>query len=68
VPEARRRGRPPLDATDPSVDVSTRLPSKQFDQLSTLAHRHRLTVAALTRRVLQQVLRKASTPSRSAGP
>lgn len=49
----RPPGRPPLDATDPSVDVHVRLPSKQYDAAYTKALAARLTVPELIRRTLR---------------
>jgi hypothetical protein len=47
-----RRGRPPLDRDDPSVVVSVRLPSRQYDALCARAGRKGITLPAMIRRVL----------------
>jgi hypothetical protein len=50
----RRPGRPALDAHDPSVEVSVRLPSRQYDRLYEQAQRERIpSVPALIRRLLR---------------
>jgi len=54
----RERGRPPLDADDPSVPVSVSLPSKQLAACEQSAKHDRLTVQEWIRRVL----RHASEP------
>jgi hypothetical protein len=59
----RRRGRPPLDPSDPSVGVYSTLPGKQYDALYGLASRSRVTLSELVRRTLQQLLRKADRSS-----
>ncbi len=48
----RRTGRPPLDASHPSVHVSLRLPSSQYDALYLEAQRERLNVSDIIRRRL----------------
>jgi hypothetical protein len=49
-----RRGRPALDETDPSVNISIRVPSKQYDKMFAEASRQRTTIPALIRRVLDE--------------
>lgn len=39
-----RRGRPPLDPTDRSVDVHLRIPARQYDALFERARRSRVEV------------------------
>lgn len=48
----RRPGRPPLDPTDPSIEVCLTLPSKRYDDLYARAQRARVTVPELIRRRL----------------
>lgn len=43
-------GRPPLDDDDESVPVSTRMPSRQYDDLSQRAKDARVSVAEQVRR------------------
>lgn len=47
-----RRGRPPLDPDDPSVLVSVRVTSKQFDATQKQADHERMTMAAWIRKML----------------
>lgn len=47
-----RPGRPPLDPDDPSVQVSLRLPSKQFDATQKRADEARMTIAEWIRKML----------------
>ena len=53
----RRQGRPPLDDNDPSVAISLRVPSKQYDALYERASRERVTVPELIRRALARECR-----------
>jgi hypothetical protein len=46
------RGRPPLSAKDPSVNVHFRLPSKQYDLSQKQADQARLTLADWMRRLV----------------
>ena len=46
----RPPGRPPLDDDDDSVPVSTRMPSRQYDDLTQRAKDARVTVAEQVRR------------------
>lgn len=48
----RQPGRPPLDDADPSVGVTVRMPSKQFDALAQRALKARVGVPELIRRAL----------------
>jgi hypothetical protein len=48
----RPPGRPPLDATDPSVRVGVSLPAKQFDALCTEAQRTSVSVPEVIRRLI----------------
>jgi len=48
----RKPGRPPLDPTDPSVDVYFRLPSKEYAALWKKAAEARCTVPEQIRRLL----------------
>jgi hypothetical protein len=48
----RKPGRPPLDPTDPSVDVYFRLPSKQYEELWKRAVKDRCSVPEHIRRLL----------------
>lgn len=49
-----RPGRPPLDASDPSVSVTVRLPSKKFEAMCLRARAERITLATLLRRALER--------------
>jgi hypothetical protein len=46
----RTPGRPRLDDDDPSVPVTVRVPSKQYDKMIAAADRDRVTVAEWIRR------------------
>ncbi len=46
------RGRPRLDAEDPTVQTSLRLPSKQFDASQKQARAERMTMADWIRKML----------------
>jgi len=60
-----RRGRPPVDPTDRlSASLQIRLPPQQFDRLYTLARRHELSMAEVTRRALRRVLRDPEPPTK----
>jgi hypothetical protein len=50
MPAARRPGRPPLDPSDPSVDLHVKLPSKAYDDLFAKAQALRVSVPELVRR------------------
>ena len=54
-----RRGRPPIDPTDPSVGLNIRLPSKDYDRLYALAREQRVGVPELARRGLRLLLKTA---------
>ena len=47
---ARRIGRPPLDPDSASVNVTVRVPARQFDALYAQARRERRTIAEVVRR------------------
>jgi len=47
------RGRPPLDAADPSVSLTIRLPSKEFDALARRALALRQSLPAIIRQQLK---------------
>ena len=49
----RPPGRPPLDASDPSVKLTLTLPSKQLDALCVEAKQHRQTLAAYMRDLIK---------------
>jgi hypothetical protein len=57
----RPRGRPSLDPKTPSVDVTVRLSTTQYDMTYAHAQAARLTLSEWIRRAL-----KASTPSGKA--
>jgi predicted HicB family RNase H-like nuclease len=59
VSERRQRGRPPVDADDPSVPVTLSLPSKELAAYAQSAQRQRLSLQDWIRRVLQH----AAAPS-----
>jgi hypothetical protein len=46
-------GRPPLDHDDPSVPVSLRMPSKQFEDVCERAKADRMTMAEWIRHMLR---------------
>jgi hypothetical protein len=48
----RPPGRPPLDATDPSVRVGVSFPTKQFDALCARAQRAAISVPEVIRRLI----------------
>jgi len=48
----KRPGRPRLDPDDPSVHLTVRLPSKQFDASQKKAAEERLTMAEWIRQML----------------
>ena len=48
----RKPGRPPLDPSDPALDVYFRLPSKQYEALWKRAAQDRCSVPEYIRRVL----------------
>lgn len=48
----RPPGRPPLDATDPSVHIGVTVPTKQFDALCVKAHRAAISVPEVIRRLI----------------
>jgi hypothetical protein len=50
----RRLGRPPLDTRYPSVPISTRLPTPEYDELCKRAQRDHVSVADLVRQRLQR--------------
>lgn len=47
-------GRPPLDDEDPSVGVSVRMPSKQYDALHARASGERVSVPEIIRRAIRR--------------
>ena len=46
---ARRMGRPPLDAGDPTVGFRVCVPGRQYDELDREARREGLSISALVR-------------------
>ncbi len=56
-----RRGRPPLDETDPSVDVHVKMSSKQYDATYQRAQRERVTVPEMIRRDVREGAEKERT-------
>lgn len=50
TPPRKRRGRPPLDPDDPSINVHFRLPAKQYDAAFAEAQRERVSLAEHFRR------------------
>ena len=58
----KRRGRPPLDAGDPSVQVTIALPSKHFDAFCALARRHQVSVPEIIRQAMRP--RPAKNPKK----
>jgi hypothetical protein len=53
-PPPRPRGRPPLDRTDPSVNMHVRVTTRAFDALYAHAKRERLTFADYVRQRLRE--------------
>ena len=51
------RGRPPLDPSDPSIDVHFRVPSKAYEAACRQAETERLTLAQWLRRNLVKINR-----------
>jgi len=69
MPEAsstprRRRGRPPLDATSPSVRVDLRFSQHQYEFTAARAHASRVSVAAWVRTLLKIAHQRAATTPR----
>jgi hypothetical protein len=52
--EPRKPGRPPLDDRDPSVNVSIKMPSRQYDALFEQAQRERVSLPEVIRRRLRR--------------
>ena len=48
------RGRPPLDADDPSTEVCVTIPSKEYDYLYERSRVERVTVPEIIRRDLRE--------------
>jgi hypothetical protein len=48
--ETRRRGRPPLDRTGPSIPVTVRFPPRHFQELLDRASRDRVSLPETIRR------------------
>ena len=59
-----RRGRPPLDSTDPSTKVCLALPSKRYDALYARAASQRVSVPELIRRSLDHAIRNPKSAER----
>jgi hypothetical protein len=55
-----KRGRRPLDPRDPSVSLTVRLPSRQFDALCRRALQAQTSVPAEVRRVLRRAQKRIS--------
>jgi hypothetical protein len=55
---SRRPGRPPLDRDDPSVQMSLRLPARQYEALCRAATVYRTTVPDLVRLALVREIQK----------
>jgi hypothetical protein len=49
----KKPGRPPLDADDASVQVSCKIPGKDFDALCQRAQDNKVSLAALVRQMIQ---------------
>ena len=49
----RKRGRPPLDPGDPSVDVHLMIPGKAYDHAYQLARAQDVTVPEVLRRAIK---------------
>ena len=49
----RPRGRPPIDPTDRSVQISFKLPGKQLEDAAARASAERLTLPEFIRRLLR---------------
>jgi hypothetical protein len=47
-----KRGRPPLDSRQPSVPVTVRVPTSQYDEFFQRAQRDRTNVSTVIRRQL----------------
>ena len=56
-----KRGRPPLDQNDHTVNVNVCLPSKQYDEAFQIAQRQRLSVPEVIRRALKAAADKHPT-------
>ena len=55
----RRPGRPPLDASDPSVKLSLSLPSARYSALLRTAAAERQTVADVLRRAVDRAIKES---------
>jgi hypothetical protein len=55
---ADKRGRPPLDPDDQSVEVCVTLPSRKYDEIYERARRERVSVPEIIRRDLIQPEKK----------
>jgi len=63
----RRRGNPPLDATDPSTKVCVALPSKRYDALYRQAAAARVSVPELIRQSLASPSGYPKSPEPKSG-
>ena len=61
---SRRRGRPPLDPTDPSTRVCIAIPGRRYDALYARASDARLTVPELIRRELSRTISNTKSVDR----
>jgi hypothetical protein len=52
--EPNKPGRPPLDRHDPSVRLSVKIPSRQYDELFQQAQRARVSLPEMVRRKLRR--------------
>ena len=64
----KRRGRPPLDTTDPSTTVCLALPSKRYDALYRQAAAERVSVPELIRRGLDRRIKYSKSDERDPQP
>jgi len=58
----KRRGRPPLTPTAPSVKVTISLPAPQYDRYCADARRHDCSVPEVIRRALGELTLKKTAP------
>jgi hypothetical protein len=50
----KRRGRPPLDATDKSVPVTVSMPSREYDRYDRQARQNGISIPEVLRRLLHR--------------
>ena len=59
---SKRRGRPPLDPTDPSTKITVALPKRAYDATDRVAKHTNESMAAVIRRGLEKLLDETGRP------